>query len=68
MRAAPERHMSHLHRLHTDDEGVRQHGEEQQRRRHAADGGLSLGEVHRVNNRGGCVQDERDRVQRAVGA
>ena len=59
--------MPHLHRLHADDEGVGERGEDQQRGRSASDLRAAAREVNGVGDAGGGVEDERENVQR-VGA
>ena len=61
--------MADLHRLHADDEGVRERGRDEQRRRGAADERLAAGEVPDVGGERGDVERERDDVHVcAVGA
>jgi hypothetical protein len=55
----------HFHRLHADDEGVRQRREEEQGRRGAADGRLPAREVDAVRDARRDVQDEGKKGQRA---
>jgi hypothetical protein len=57
-----------FHRLHADDEGVRQRRQEQQGGRGAACGRLPLREMNRVDHRGGGVENEGNQIQRDVGA
>jgi hypothetical protein len=54
--------MAHIHRLHTDHEGMRQRGENEQGRGDAANCRLTPCEVQRVSNQRGCVERERNEV------
>ena len=60
--------MPHLHRLHADDEGVHERAEQEQRRGRAADHGIPPREMNGVRDTRGRVQEQRERVQRDVGA
>jgi hypothetical protein len=56
------------HRLHADDEGVREDTEQQQRRRGAADHDIAAREMNRVRDAGGRVENQWKEVHRPVGA
>ena len=62
--------MADLHRLHADDEGVRERAGDEQRRRGAADGRVALREMPAVADERRGIERERDEVhaQCAVGA
>jgi hypothetical protein len=60
--------MANFHRLHADDEGVDERAKQQKRRRCASDCRVPPREMNRVRDPGGRVQEQRERVQRDVGA
>ena len=68
LRRVGERHVPDLHRLHADDEGVRQHTQQQQSGGGTSNGRRASREVERVGHAGGRVEDQREQVHRAVGA
>ena len=57
-RRADQRRVARLHRLHADEEGVRDDARGEQRRRGAPDARLAPCEVQRVGDRGSGVENE----------
>ena len=49
--------MAHTHRLHADDEGVREGGEHQQHRREAAGAERAPRELHGIRHARGGIED-----------
>ena len=68
-RRARDRHVARFHRLHPDDEGVRQRRRDEQRRRRAPDRGIALREVPDVRDEGRGVQRQGNEIHQCdVGA
>ena len=67
-REVRKRQMADFHRLHADNEGVDERPEEQQGCGCASDCRIPPREMNRVCDPGGRVQEQREGVQRDVGA
>ena len=61
-RRADERRVADVHRLHADEERVREHAAAEDRRRQPADARIAPREVRQIGGGRGGVEDERNEV------